>query len=48
MTKDQDGYWSDTGRLARIPRDSRVKHLRSGEDIHDFLLFDSPTPVPEP
>ncbi len=43
MIKDREGYWSDTGRLARIPRDGRVKHLRSGEDIHDFLLLDSPT-----
>lgn len=43
MEKDTDGYWSDTGRMVRIPRDGRVKHLRSGEDIHDFLLFDLPT-----
>jgi hypothetical protein len=43
MIKDEEGYWSDTDRLVRIPRDGRVKHLRSGEDIHDFMLFDSPT-----
>ncbi len=43
MEKDPEGYWSDTGRLVRIPKTGRVKHLRSGEDIHDFILFDLPT-----
>jgi hypothetical protein len=41
--KNEDGYWSDTGTLVQIPRDGRVKHLRSAEDVHDFLLYDLPT-----
>lgn len=39
---DGDGYWHDTGSQVRIPTESRVSHWRSGENIHEFILFDPP------
>jgi hypothetical protein len=40
LLKDENGYWYDSGDPVVIPGDARVVHLRSAEDIHEFILLD--------
>jgi hypothetical protein len=43
LLQDGEGYWYDTGSQVKLEGESRVHHLRSSEDIHEFLLLDTPT-----
>ncbi len=45
LLQDGEGYWYDTGSQVKLAGESRVHHLRSSEDIHEFLLLDSPTSI---
>ena len=40
---DREGYWYDTGSLVKLAAEAKVRHLRSSEDIHEFLLLDPPS-----
>jgi hypothetical protein len=40
MTKDESGEWVDRPAPFYLSPTAKVKHLRSGEDIHTFLLID--------
>jgi hypothetical protein len=42
LLQDVEGYWYDTGAQVALPGSARVQHLRSSEDIHEFLLLDPP------
>ena len=42
MIRDDHGNWSYINEEEVIPLDARVAHLRSGEDIHEFILLDPP------
>ena len=42
MIRDDQGKWSYTDEEEVIPLNARVVHLRSGEDIHEFILLDPP------
>ena len=39
---DEKGYWYDTGSLVQLAAEAKVRHIRSSEDIHEFLLLDPP------
>ena len=40
MIKDESGEWVDDPDFFYLSPRAKVKHLRSGEDIHTFLLID--------
>jgi hypothetical protein len=40
MTKDESGEWVDRPAPFYLSPSAKVKHLRSGEDIHTFTLLD--------
>ena len=42
LLQDEEGYWYDTGSQFQLAKKARVRHLRSSEDIHEFLLLDTP------
>jgi len=42
MIRDEQGNWSYIEEEEVIPLNARVVHLRSGEDIHEFILLDPP------
>lgn len=42
MISDDQGNWSYTDEEEVVPLNARVVHLRSGEDIHEFILLDPP------
>jgi len=47
LIKDDQGYWSDSGKEDVITLDARVVHLESREDVHEFILLDPPEQVQE-